>query len=75
MSMSTLEKVAAELPVDLVLALKNAGLAKVASALTGVPVHDEYSVYHKIGAELFLRKIERGEIQRGVLAGRVAGVL
>lgn len=70
---AALEKAAADLPADLVQALRTHGLAKVASALTGV-TPDEYSTYAKIGSDLFRRRADKAQILRGLTALRDLGV-
>lgn len=70
----TLEKLSADLPADLVLALRHSGLSKVASALTGVPTHSEYDIYQKIGQDLFFRRRERAAIQSGAYSLAALGV-
>lgn len=69
---SELDVLAAALPTNLVLTLKYAGLAEVASAVSGVPVHDEYAVYQKIGADLFARRLEHRAIMRGLASLQIA---
>lgn len=58
----------AAVPSDIREAIRAHGLAKVASALTGADLTHEYSVYEKIGRDLFFRRAENAVIRRGLHA-------
>lgn len=65
---SDIEKIASELPADLVNTLRTAGVHKVAGALSGVPdVLNESALYQKIGSDLLGRLHERRQIVQGLV--------
>lgn len=68
-----MDKVAAELPAELVSALRNGQFSKLAQEVTGVDVGAEHAVYRDIGTRLFLRRKEAALIRDGLESLRTLG--
>ncbi len=62
------DKVASELPADLVLRLRAGDYHKIAGVMAGVPdLVNEHAVFAKVGGELMARLQERRRIVNGLL--------